>query len=74
MTRKLIIDRFEGGYAVCEDREQRHFAIRAEELPQGAGEGCVLTVSEDGEVSLDLEETEARRRRIAEKQRRVFGE
>ncbi len=67
-----MIDRFEGEYAVCEDEEQRLFAIGIEELPPGAGEGSVLLISEEGELLLDEEETERRRKRIAEKQRRIF--
>ena len=34
--RKLIIDRFEGTYAICEDQEKKMFAISLNELPQGA--------------------------------------
>lgn len=70
----LVIDRFEGEYAICEDMDQRCLAIKAFELPSGAGEGCVLTVSEEGKFLLNLEETERRRQRIAEKQRCIFGE
>ncbi len=69
----LIIDRFEGKYAICEDADQKYFAIETAELPQGAAEGSVLLISEEGELSLDQEETERRRLRIAEKQGRVFG-
>lgn len=72
--KKVVIDRFEGEYAICEDTDQSRFAVETAELPQGAKEGCVLAISEDGEISLDLDETERRRQRIAEKQRGVFGE
>ena len=34
--RKLIIDRFEGTYAICEDQEKKMVAISLNELPQGA--------------------------------------
>lgn len=70
--KRLVIDRFEGKYAICEDADQKYFAIETAELPQGAKEGCVLAISEEGELSLDVEETERRRQRIAEKQRRAF--
>ncbi len=74
MMKQLTIDRFEGKYAICEDLEQRYFAIETTELPEGAKPGCVLDLSDEGELSLNLEETETRRRRIADKQRRSFGE
>ncbi len=68
-----VIDRFEGEYAVCEDEEQRTFALKRAALPSEAGEGWVLAVLEDGTLYPDLEETQRRRQRIAEKQRRAFG-
>lgn len=72
--KQLIIDRYEGKYAICEDKEQKYFAIELLELPEGAKPGCVLVISDEGQLSLDTEETERRRQRILEKQRRVFGE
>ena len=62
MTRTFIIDRFEGGYAICEmETDQKpkkkkdiHFyGIELSELPKGAKEGDVLKVSDDGTLSLD---------------------
>lgn len=70
--RRLIIDRFEGKYAICEDADQRCFAIEIQELPEGIKAGCVLDISDEGELALNLEETECRRQRIAEKQSRLF--
>ena len=72
--KQLIIDRFEGKYAICEDREQRYFAIETGELPEGAREGVVLAITDEGELAIDREATQARRKRIAAKQRRAFGE
>lgn len=71
--KQLIIDRYEGKYAICEDGEQKYFAIEIPELPEGAKPGCVLVISDQGELTLDLEETERRRQRILEKQHRLFG-
>jgi len=28
MSRKIVIDRFEGTYAICEDKDQKFFAIK----------------------------------------------
>ena len=59
--RKLIIDRFEGTYAICEDQEKKMFAISLNELPQGAKPGDVLQISGAGELSVDQEETQAQK-------------
>lgn len=71
--KQLVIDRFEGKYAICEDAEQKFFAIETEELPAGAAEGSVLVITDEGELRLDQQETEARRERITAKQRKAFG-
>lgn len=71
--KQLIIDRFEGIYAICEDSEQRCFAIETGELPEGARPGVVLRITDEGELTIDQEETKARRERIAAKHRRAFG-
>lgn len=71
--RQLSIDRFEGKFAICEDAEEKFFAIETAELPEGAREGDVLRITDEGELLLDEEETRARRERITAKQRRAFG-
>ena len=35
---QLVIDRFEGKFAICENADQRYFAIETQELPEGAKE------------------------------------
>lgn len=74
MPKQLIIDRFEGKYAICEDAEQKYFAIETAELPPDAKEGSVLAISDEGELTVDTEETQRRRAEMAEKQRRAFGD
>lgn len=69
----LIVDRFEGIYAICEDEEQKYFAIETKDLPEGAKEGSVLRITDEGELLLDNEAAFARRERIADKQRKAFG-
>ncbi len=71
--KKLAIDRFEGTYAICEDQEKRMFAIALNELPEGAKEGDVLQISDEGELSIDPEETQRRQRRIAGLQNKLFN-
>ena len=70
--RKLIIDRFEGTYAICEDQEKKMFAISLNELPQGAKPGDVLQISGAGELSVDQEETQRRRKKLAGLQSKLF--
>ena len=70
--RKLIIDRFEGTYAICEDQEKKMFAISLNELPQGAKPGDVLQISGAGELSVDQEETQRRRKKRAGLQSKLF--
>ena len=70
--RKLIIDRFEGTYAICEDQEKKMFAISLNELPQGAKPGDVLQISGAGELSVDQEETQRRRKKMAGLRSKLF--
>ena len=70
--RKLIIDRFEGTYAICEDQEKKMFAISLNELPQGAKLGDVLQISGAGELSVDQEETQGRSKKMAGLQSKLF--
>jgi hypothetical protein len=71
--KKLIIDRFEGTYAICEDSDQKFFAIEASELPQGASEGDVLDVNDaEGTLSINAEATEERRARVKRLQEKLF--
>lgn len=71
--KQLSIDRFEGKFAICEDSEEKYYAIETSELPEGAKEGDVLRITDEGELLIDEGETRARRERIAAKQHRAFG-
>ena len=56
--KKLIIDRFEGDFAVCETENLEFVNIPKKALPENAVEGDVITVKIDGD------ETRERRKRI----------
>lgn len=59
----LTIDRLEGIYAICRDKDKKFFAIEISELPKGAAPGDVLAVDEEaGTVSVDAEATAAKRK------------
>ena len=70
---KLIIDRFEGGYAVCEKEDGGMLNIKRDEIPLSAKEGDVLEGA-SGKLTVNQEETENRRRRIEEQVNRLYGD
>lgn len=68
----LVIDRFEGDYAVVEDTgTDRMINIRREFIDDGAKEGDVLALY-DTFYMVDKAETEKRRSEISELQRNIF--
>lgn len=68
---KLIIDRFEGDKAVCEQEDQTMVDIPRADLPKEAKEGDGL-ICEDGSYRIDENETNERAERIARKMEQVF--
>ena len=54
---KLIIDRFEGEFAVCENEEGKMINISRNKLPKEAKEGDVIIIEKE-KVYIDVEETE----------------
>ncbi len=61
---KVIIDRFEGDFAVCEKHDRTMVTIRRDKLPTGAKEGDVLVIEGDT-IKIDLSET-AKRKKAAD--------
>ena len=78
--RTLCIDRFEGNLAVCEElldhpvkaKDIRYFGIEKNELPQGASEGSVLVVQDDGTLTIDQKQTDARREKALKMQKDLW--
>jgi len=64
MIIKLIIDRFEGEYAILESQEKNPltFNFPRSLLPKGAKEGTVIRFN----IDIDDKETERRRKNIKE--------
>lgn len=62
---KVIIDRFEGNYAVCEKEDRTMINIEKNKIPTEAKEGSVLSITEDG-ITIDEEETISRKKDIEE--------
>jgi hypothetical protein len=61
---QVIIDRFEGIYAICEQADRNMIKILKSKLPAGAKEGDVLII-EGENLRIDSAET-SKRRKIAE--------
>ncbi|MDD5953078.1 MAG: DUF3006 domain-containing protein [Oscillospiraceae bacterium] len=81
MAKTMSIDRFEGGYAICEPltdgkpkkkKEQHYYGIDITELPQGAKEGDVLVIGDDGTLTLDEAATKSRREKLQKLQKSVW--
>lgn len=69
--KKLIIDRFESNFAICEDDNENFFGIDISEIPENAKEGDVLSIDNDGVITIDIAETQKRRDRIASKMNKL---
>ena len=64
---KLIIDRFEGNFAVCETENKTFVNIPKSELPSLINEGDVLIQNADGKYSIDRNATNKRAKNIQDK-------
>lgn len=60
---KVIIDRFEGNYALCEKDDRKIIDIEKNKIPSGAKEGDVLFITEN-KIIIDIKETEKRKKAI----------
>jgi hypothetical protein len=62
---KVVIDRFEGDYAVCEKENREMIDIKRELIPKEAKESDVLHIQDD-KIVIDVNETEKRKKEIEE--------
>jgi hypothetical protein len=60
---KVMIDRFEGDFAVCEKEDKTMIDIERRKIPAEAKEGDALLV-EGNKIIIDEEETKKREERI----------
>lgn len=63
---RLVIDRFEGVYAICEDENKNMVAVIKTNLPAEAKEGSVLKTAGKS-IIVDHDEANHIRKRIKEK-------
>lgn len=69
---KLIIDRFEGSYAICEAEDKSIVKIPKYKLPLDCKEGDCFVQDSDGMVLKDTETTHRREKHLKEKLNRLF--
>lgn len=70
--KKLTVDRFDGVYVICEDKERRMFAIPAAEMPKGVKEGDKLEIDDEGNISVNASATEKARADVRAMEKSVF--
>ena len=68
---RMVIDRFEGDYAVCERDDRTMLNIKKNKLPAEAKEGDILAVDGDA-ISIDLRETSKRKERAEKLMKELF--
>ena len=68
---RMVIDRFEGDYAVCERDDRTMLNINKNKLPAEAKEGDVLIVDGDA-ISIDLMETSKRKEQANKLMEKLF--
>lgn len=68
---KYSVDRIEEGFAVCEDENRKLVNIEKDKLPAGLREGDIF-LFDNGEARILQEETEERRRMLAEKRKALL--
>jgi hypothetical protein len=60
---RVIIDRFEGDYAVCEREDRKMINIEKRRLPEGVKEGDALIVNGDV-IKIERQETNQKKEEI----------
>ena len=68
----LVLDRFEGDYAICQPETGNSIIFPRSALPADAHEGDVLQLLHSGKLKFDPEQTQARHKRIEKKLRNLF--
>ncbi len=63
---KVIIDRFEGDFAIVETEDKKFVNMSRQLVPASAGEGSVLS------IEFDVEGTERRRAAISDLMKKVW--
>lgn len=69
---KYSVERIEENIALCEDDLGKTIKLSLDELPENIREGEIIVRTENG-YTIDSDETSARRKKMAEMQKRLFN-
>ena len=58
--KKLTVVRLEGSYVICEDAEKKLFAIEKSEAPENISAGMLVTISDEGELTVEAKKNTKR--------------
>jgi hypothetical protein len=70
---KVIIDRFEENFAVCEKADRTMLNINKDRLPAGAKEGDILIIEGDN-IRIESSETAERKKAVEELMDRLWDQ
>lgn len=70
--RHLTVDRTDGIYVICEDKDRKMFAIPKSDLPSGIREGDKIDIDSEGGISVNGQATEAARADVRRKEDALF--
>lgn len=69
-----IVDRIENNIAVLEANDKTHLDVPLSLFPDTVKEGDVVILREDGTYKTDEAKTKARKAKLFEMQKKIFGE
>ena len=69
-----IVDRIENNLVVLEAMDKSHSDVSLSLFPDTVKEGDVVILCEDGTYKTDEEKTKARKAKLFEMQKKIFGE
>ena len=49
--KQLKVKNCDGVYYICEDKNEKFYAIPMEEMPEGAEQGDIIIISDNGEIN-----------------------
>ena len=70
--RHLTVDRMDGMYVICEDKDRKLFAIPRAELPVGVREGDKLEIDGEGNITINGKATSESRAQTRRKEDELF--
>lgn len=51
--RKLVVEKTEGTYTICVDKEKKYFAIETSEIPEAVKAGDKISITDDGVIAVE---------------------